>query len=171
MIAAITRSDNDSAEQVWESLGDPVTAAGKVQAVLSQAGDPTVVQSQRIRPEYTAFGQTEWSLSNQVHFLSQAACDAANAPVLDLMGQIEADQRWGLGGIPGAQFKGGWGPDANGKYLVRQLGVIPAGNGKVAVAIAAAPASGAFGDGTHTLDTMTQWISSHLDQMPSGTCS
>jgi beta-lactamase class A len=56
MIASITESDNAAAELLWESLGDPATAATKVGSVLRETGDPTVVQSQKVRPEYTAFG-------------------------------------------------------------------------------------------------------------------
>ena len=49
MTAAITESDNAAAELIWASLGDPVTAAGKVEAVLRQTGDLTTVQSQKVR--------------------------------------------------------------------------------------------------------------------------
>lgn len=172
MDAAITRSDNAAAEQIWEGLGDPVKAAGKVQAVLGETGDPTDVEWRRIRPEFTAFGQTIWSLSNQVHFLSRAACDSRNTPLLDLMNRIEDDQRWGIGAISDVRFKGGWGPSTSGKYLVRQLGLIPAPNGgTLAVALAAEPASGSFDDGIQALDKLAGWISSHVDQMPSGNCT
>jgi hypothetical protein len=171
MDAAITRSDNDAAEQVWEGLGDPVTAAGKVQAVLRETGDPTIVESKRIRPQFTAFGQTIWSLSDQVHFLSRAACDPRNTALLELMNRIQDDQQWGIGAIPHARFKGGWGPSTTGKYLVRQTGLIPTPNGTLTVALAAEPASGSFDDGIHTLDKLAQWISSHIEQMPSGNCT
>jgi beta-lactamase class A len=76
MTLAITESDNSAAESIWGSLGDPVTAAHKVEDVLRQTGDPTIVQSQRVRPGFTAFGQTNWSLTNQVRFTSVAVCDS-----------------------------------------------------------------------------------------------
>jgi hypothetical protein len=65
MTAAITESDTAAAESIWASLGDPGTAARKVDAVLRDTGDPTTVQSQRVRPEFSAFGQTEWPLIDQ----------------------------------------------------------------------------------------------------------
>jgi hypothetical protein len=170
MQAAITESDNQSAEQIWESLGDPTAAAQKVDAVLRHTGDPTVVESRRIRPEYTAFGQTIWSLTNQELFLSQAACDARNTPVLQMLNHIQGDQRWGLGTIDDAEFKGGWGPSTGGKYLVRQLGLIPAPHGTLTVAVAAEPASGSFDDGIAALNTIAKWISFHLQQLPAGNC-
>jgi len=170
MTAAITESDNAAAESIWASLGDPVTAARKVEAVLRQTGDSTTVQSQKVRPEFTAFGQTDWSLTDQARFTSVAVCDSANAPVFALMGRVQPDQRWGIGTVPGAQFKGGWGPSPTGSYLVRQLGVLPTPNGRIAVALAAQPASGKFDDGTAALDEMASWLTAHLGALPAGQC-
>ena len=170
MTAAITESDNAAAESIWASLGDPVTAARKVEAVLRQTGDSTTVQSQKVRPEFTEFGQTDWSLTDQARFTSVAVCDSANAPVFALMGRVQPDQRWGIGTVPGAQFKGGWGPSPTGSYLVRQLGVLPAPNGRIAVALAAQPASGKFDDGTAALDEMASWLTAHLGALPAGQC-
>ena len=109
MRAAITASDNQAAEAIWEGLGDPVTAAHKVEAFLRTYGDPTTVQAQKVRPQFTAFGQSIWSLSDQARFVAEAVCDNGNAPILQLMGQIESDQHWGLGTVPDSRFKGGWG--------------------------------------------------------------
>jgi hypothetical protein len=123
MTAAITESDNAAAESIWASLGDPVTAAQKVDAVLRSTGDRTTVQSQsapgvlRIRPD-------GWPLTDQVRFISVAVCDTANAPVFALMGRVQSDQGWGIGTVPGSRFKGGWGPSPTGSYLVRQMGVL-----------------------------------------------
>jgi hypothetical protein len=170
MTAAITESDNAAAESIWASLGDPVTAAHKVEAVLRQTGDFTTVQSQKVLPEFTAFGQTDWSLTDQVRFTSVAFCDKANAPIFALMGRVISDQRWGIGTIPGAEFKGGWGPSPPGGYLVRQLGVLPAPNGRIAVALAAQPSSGKFDDGTAALNEMATWLTAHLGALPAGRC-
>ena len=171
MDAAITRSDNAAAESIWAGLGDPVTAAHKVEAVLRSTGDPTIVQSQKVRPEFTAFGQTDWPLTDQVSFTSAAYCDRANAPVFALMGRIEPDQRWGIGTVAGSLFKGGWGPSPAGSYLVRQIGVLAAPQGMVAVALAAQPASGSFDDGTADLTEMARWLSAHVGDLPAGQCS
>jgi hypothetical protein len=170
MTAAITESDNAAAESIWASLGDPVAAARKVEAVLRQTGDSTTVQSQKVRPEFTAFGQTDWSLTDQTRFTSVAVCDSANAPVFALMGRVQPDQRWGIGTVPGTQFKGGWGPSPTGSYLVRQLGVLPAPNGRIAVALAAQPSSGKFDDGTAALNEMANWLTAHLGALPAGHC-
>jgi hypothetical protein len=170
MVAAITESDNAAAEQIWASLGDPDTAAHKVEAVLRQAGDPTRVESTKVRPEFTAFGQSDWALANQVRFISYAACQDSDEPILNLMGQIEPGQRWGLGTIAETRFKGGWGPSLTGQYLVRQMGVLTTPSGQAAVAIAAQPASGTFNDGTQVLTKISAWLTQHLGMLPAGEC-
>ena len=171
MRAAITLSDNAAAESIWQSLGDPPTAAHEVEEVLAYYGDPTVVEFQKKRPEYTAFGQTQWSLSDQATFLSSAVCDPRNEPIESLMGQISPDQSWGLGMIQGAKFKGGWGPSPEGRYLVRQIGVIPVQDQSTVVAVAVAPASGALSDGTQALTRIANWLNEHAELLPTGHCS
>jgi hypothetical protein len=170
MRAAITQSDNAAAEILWQGLGEPEIAAGKVDAVLQEVGDPTKVQSQRIRPEFSAFGQTIWSLADQTRFLAAAACDSRNEPILNLMGEIAGDQQWGLSSFTDARFKGGWGPSEAGSYLVRQIGVLPVDAGKVVVAIAVQPQSGAFGDGTAELTQIAEWLRGHAAALPAGQC-
>jgi hypothetical protein len=171
MKAAITESDNAAAESIWAGLGDPVTAGQKVDAVLRQNHDPTIVQSQRVRPPFTAFGQTDWPLTEQARFTSAAFCDKANAPVFDLMGRIVPGQSWGIGKISDARYKGGWGPSPSGNYLVRQIGVLTGPNGMVAVALAAEPASGNFDDGVADLNEMADWLHDHLGDLPAAHCS
>ncbi|MGB8388911.1 serine hydrolase, partial [Mycobacterium sp.] len=171
MKAAITDSDNAAAESLWEQLGDPGTAAQKVQQMLQETGDPTTVESRKLRPEFTAFGQTIWSLVNEVRFIASAFCSSENDPIFDLMRHIEPDQKWGIGNIGDTPFKGGWGPSPSGKYLVRQIGVLTTPAGKVAVAIAAEPASGSFEDGTKNLNEVVRWLTDHLGALPAGQCN
>jgi hypothetical protein len=170
MTKAITESDNAAADLIWDGLGDPTGAASAVQDVLRQSGDPTVVQSQKVRPEFTAAGQTIWPLVDQARFMAVALCDPQNAQVFDLMGRIEDDQRWGLGVITGAKFKGGWGPSPEGKYLVRQMGVVPTPGGLAVVTVAAEPDSGSFADGIRVLSTVAEWLGGRLAELPSGRC-
>jgi hypothetical protein len=174
MRAAITKSDNAAAESIWERLGDPVTAAHTVEKVLNEAGDLTTkVESRKIRPEFTAFGQTQWSLADQIRFAAFAACDGRDASVRALMSQIDEDQRWGLGAIPDTQFKGGWGPSEAGSYLVRQFGFVTnRSSGAVSVvAVAVQPTSGSFADGTADLNKIADWLNAHITTLPAGQCS
>ncbi|MEV6554601.1 hypothetical protein AB0M22_02685 [Nocardia sp. NPDC051756] len=170
--AAITASDNAAADTLWQSLGSNQEAAQAVQSVLREGGDAkTTVPATRSRPENSAFGQADWSLADQVRFASRLPCMPQSAPVINLMEQIQAAQRWGLGAFNGAEFKGGWGPDASGAYLVRQFGLISTPTGQLAVAFAAQPDSGAFSDGMTMLDKLSTVISQHLNELAGGRCA
>ncbi len=170
--AAITVSDNGAAQALWNSLGDGPEAAKAVQEVLDEAGDSvTGVAGPRTRMDYNSFGSTEWSLANQARFASKLPCLEQASAVTELMQQITPEQRWGLGSITGAEFKGGWGPDDDtGVYLVRQFGVVPTKSGSVAIALAAQADSGEFEDSTALLDRLALLISHHLDDLRGGKC-
>lgn len=171
MQSAITVSDNAAAQSMWEQLGGGDAAAGKIEEVLAEAGNPaTDVPSELRRAGFSIFGQTDWSLADQARFLARTACDPQAAPVTDLMGQIASGQQWGLGTIDGTYFKGGWGPGTDGLYLVRQFGVVPTPTGRVAVALAAVANSGAFGDGTTALSRIATWVQEHAGDLDAGEC-
>jgi len=164
MRLAITASDNAAAEQLWAFLGTAQPAAFQVQAVLRSTGDgETRVPSQRVRPEFSAFGQTTWSLTNQASFMAALPCIAHSDAVLRLMGDVVPGQRWGLGavGLP-AQFKGGWGPGLGGGYLVRQMGLVTLANGsRIGLAIASEPTDGRFETGTANVTALARWAVAH----------
>ncbi|MEU7765273.1 hypothetical protein AB0B25_09165 [Nocardia sp. NPDC049190] len=169
--SAITASDNAAAEVLWQSLGSAQEAAAAVQAVLREGGDTkTTVPATRSRPDQSSFGQADWSLADQVRFAARLPCLPQSERVLGLMAQIVSSQRWGLGEFSGAEFKGGWGPDLAGNYLVRQFGIITTPSGQIAIAFAVQPDSGAFNDGMNVLDKLTTAVSQHLDELSSGSC-
>lgn len=159
--SALTMSDNSAAESLWATLGSGTTAAAKVDAVLAAHGDSaTRTQAVRVRPPYTPFGQTTWSLVDQVRFAQGIACSPNSATVVSTMGQVTESQRWGLGSLPSANFKGGWGPDRSGRYLVRQFGIVTIGGKRVAVAVAVEPRDGSFASGTAALSSIARWLGS-----------
>jgi hypothetical protein len=162
---AITASDNAAAEALWSSLGSPNAAGAAVQQVLAEAGDnKTRIETRVVRPGFTSFGQTYWSLAAQERFIAGLPCLADSAPVLALMQQIESDERWGLGTLGGqTAFKGGWGPDLEGRYLVRQMGILTLPNGHaVAASIATIPVDGSFATGTANLSRIAEWLVTHI---------
>lgn len=168
MRQAITASDNDAALALWRSLGAADAAGRATDQVLRDFGDATTAtQTEQVRPPYTPFGQTRWSVGDQARFTGHLPCRAEAAPVLAAMGQVISDQRWGLGRIAGARFKGGWGPSSRG-YLVRQLGVIDTPRGQVAVAISTD--AGSFDEGTAVLTRAAEWLQSQQDHLPAGHC-
>jgi hypothetical protein len=161
---AITASDNNAAWELWGTLGSPDVAGATVQRVLASSGDgSTSVETRVLRQGYTSFGQTNWSLSAQQRFIAALPCLANSRPVLSLMQQVEADQRWGLGTLgTETQLKGGWGPDPSGRYLVRQMGIVRLSNGRLlAASIATIPPDGSFATGTANLNEIARWLASH----------
>ena len=107
--AAITRSDNDAALRLWDRLDD---GAAEVEAVLRRAGDDHTRLEREPDPRgYSSFGRTVWSLTAAVTFYGALARgellpDEDTGRVLDAMGRIVPDQRWGLGAAPGNPLQG-----------------------------------------------------------------
>lgn len=170
--AALRNSDNAAAESLWGVLvsthGGASGAAEAVQKVLAMGGDSSTTVSTVGRDGFSPYGQTEWALASQATFMASlaAGCLQGSSYLLEEMGQVSADQRWGLGTAGSQAFKGGWGPGSSGGYLVRQMGTL---NGN-AVAIAALPSDGTFGSGTQMLDQLAQWGAANLPQSSGGRC-
>ncbi|RSZ61273.1 hypothetical protein EAH68_14080 [Corynebacterium hylobatis] len=165
---AVRVSDNQAAQQLWLSLGTPEEAGRATEAILAEAGVATAVQAAVTRPEFSSFGQTRWTPQDQVVFAARLPCLADAEPVLAAMGQIAAGQDYGLGIIPGAHYKGGWGPDPDGRYVVRQFGLVPTdgGQGVSPVALIVRPASGQYADGQAMLTALAQ----QLPDLPAVDC-
>jgi hypothetical protein len=170
---AITASDNAAVMSLFNDLetrdGGLAAASLDVQQVLRDAGDPTTtVNTLQPAGGYSTFGQTQWPLLAGTRFF-QALADGCIEPrqaaqlVINLMGQVTSSQRWGLGQADfhgaTAYFKGGWGPDSSGAYLVRQFGIIAdqAGHG-FAVGVIAKPADASFASGVAILDQLARLI-------------
>lgn len=169
--AALTQSDNSAAEELWSSLGPPSTAAGRVYEVLRDGGDATtVVESQRLRPGFTAFGQTLWSLPAQARWMAGLPCSPDASTVLAPMRRVIPSQQWGLGVADGAAIKGGWGPDPSGQYLVRQMGILTSGRGSTAIAISARANDGTFASGTQLMTSVARWLVARQERLPAGNC-
>ncbi|MGI8461954.1 MAG: serine hydrolase [Solirubrobacterales bacterium] len=137
--AALQSSDNEAALALFESLtqieGGLEQASAAIDSVLRRSGDGRTTVNTEPSPEgYSTFGQTEWPAEQANRFFRALAAGCLLPPedteyVLSLMQGVLANQRWGLGVTPvpnGASvaFKGGWGPEADGGYLVRQSGIV-----------------------------------------------
>lgn len=167
---AITVSDNAAAETLWSALGGEPGAAAAVEAVMARAGDGTTrVPTSRLRPGYSIFGQTRWALADQARFAAGLACLPDADPVLGMMTRIDPSQQWGLGRVPGAAFKGGWGPTADGTgYLVRQFGVIASDDGLVGVALSTHAPD--LGSGAAQLSGIGDRIAAEVGNIGGGEC-
>src|SRR5205823_1538855 len=125
----------------------------------------TNVETRVLRPGFTSFGQTQWPLAVQERFMAALPCLANSGSVLSLMKQVVPDQRWGLGTLGfTTEFKGGWGPDPEGQYLARQMGIIERSRGRsLAVSIATIAADGTFATATANLRQIAEWLVAHVD--------
>ncbi|HYB24793.1 MAG TPA: hypothetical protein VED41_13405 [Solirubrobacteraceae bacterium] len=176
--AAITESNNEAILDLFHDLeqleGGLISASSYIQELLRSSGDEETVIATAPPPPgaVTTFGQTEWKPSNAVKFFSALARGCLlSAPathyVLNLMEHIEPSESWGLGsaGFASVAFKGGWGPEPDGAYLVRQSGIVEVGSSRaVAVGIVAFPPAGAgsFETGTAMLTETATWLRLHL---------
>ena len=156
--AMITESDNAAAERLWSQLGEPMSAARQVQAVLRDFGDErTEVEARRLRADYTPFGQTQWALADQARFVAGMAGASSVSPVVELMNDLVTGHRWGLA-AKGSAAKGGWGPGLGEDYLVRQLAIVAVGSTTVGVALAAEVPTGGYEAGVDVVDELADWV-------------
>ncbi|MEZ2122784.1 hypothetical protein [Corynebacterium sp. CCM 9203] len=160
---AITQSDNAAFDALWHSLGDGVEAAKATEEVLRSGGDDTTILPDVTREGFSAAGQTDWSLLQQARFAQQMTCIPGAGAVLTAMNQVIDTQSYGLGTIPALPFKGGWGPDRDGDYLVRQFGILQTADGFVGIALAVRPEDGTYGTGRHILDRMAERIATGIE--------
>ena len=169
--SAITYSDNEAAKAAWAGLGEGTAAAQAAQSVIAEAGDTaTQVQSQVTRPEFTAFGQTMWSVGNQAKFMAGLRCVEGAQPIIDAMGVADPAQAYGLRTLPGALMKGGWGPSPAGSYDVRQMGIVQLGGHNVAVALIASSPDGQYASTQTVLTSMAEALAQAETQWPSPAC-
>ena len=187
---AITASDNQSILNLFGDLerlkGGLAGASTYVEQLFRQSGDAETVVATASPPSgaVTTFGQTEWAPGNAVKFFQAlgSGCllsSSQSSYVLGLMQRIIPSESWGLGsggfGVPVA-FKGGWGPEPSGAYIVRQSGIIDPGSARgAAVSITANPPAGggSFSTGTQMLTQTARWLSAELvlRTHPPATCS
>ncbi|WP_297552877.1 hypothetical protein [uncultured Corynebacterium sp.] len=169
--SAITYSDNEAAKAAWAGLGEGTAAAQAAQSVIAEAGDTaTQVQSQVTRPEFTAFGQTMWSVGNQAKFMAGLRCVEGAQPIIDAMGVADPAQGYGLRTLPGALMKGGWGPSPAGSYDVRQMGIVQLGGHDVAVALIASSPDGQYASTQTVLTSMAEALAQADTQWSSPAC-
>ena len=161
----ITQSDNAAAEELWSQLGDPAEAAQHVQAVIREAGDTaTVVESRRLRSEYTPFGQTQWSLAHQAQF-------AAGLPhIPDAVPRRRSDaqpqQPTTLGtGCQRLCRKRRLGSGNRRRLFGPPVRDRPDRSGTVGVALAAETHDGEYEAGVDVVNTLADWVVDHLSEL------
>lgn len=177
--SAITESNNESVLALFGDLeqlkGGLVGASQSMESLLRMSGDNETVVTTAPPPPgaVTTFGQTEWRPGEAVKFFRALALDCLLSPsrtnyVLGLMENIEPSESWGLGsaGFSSVAFKGGWGPESGGGYLVRQSGIIDPRSPSNGVAVAIVAFAPSFGAGTEMLTSTATWLRQHLRLSP-----
>ena len=166
-------SDNAAAESIWAGLGGPGAAAHKVDVVLRQSRRPDRRAVAEARPEFSAFGQTDWLAGEPARGSSRQPCATrSNAPIFALMGRVEPDQRWGVGIIPSSRFKGGWGPSPSGGYLVRQMGVLRRSERNDRRRPCRTTLSREHSTTARRISPRWRsWLTAHLGELPAGQCA
>jgi hypothetical protein len=163
---ALTASDNSAAARLFGGLGSVDAAAAKVTRVLRDAGDRDTVVATAGRDSFSPYGQTDWSLAGPHRFMAALAGGclgdrASREFVLALMGRVTSD-RWGLGASDRpARWKGGWGPDPDGRYLARQMGVLEFGSRRLVVALAVRPHDGTLATAQRIASELARWAADH----------
>lgn len=169
--SAVSASDNTAAEQLWRELGDSSQAAMLTEEVLYEGGSPLAVNQVQSRSGFTSFGQTAWSVPEQARFAANLPCVLGAEGVLSAMSNVVAEQQYGLGQFPNARFKGGWGPEPDGMYTVRQFGLVPTTAGEVAVSLWVTPASGSYSDAQSMADFVVAGLHPETGELPIASCS
>jgi hypothetical protein len=183
--AAITLSDNSAILALFSDLeadaGGLFGASTYATSLLRRVGDDqTQVTTAPPPPGYaTTFGQTPWTPTAEVRFFRALTLDCV-LPRADtdfellLMRDIEPSESFGLGsaGFRQVAFKGGWGPEPDNQYGVRQTGIIGAGDSGLVVSLIADPVS-TFTVGQSVLDQVAQWLRGEvrLTRRPAGSCA
>jgi beta-lactamase class A len=184
--AALTRSDNDAALALFDRLGEleggVVPASHAIEDVLRRSGDDETMVNTKPSPEgFSTFGQTVWRAEASTLFFRALAggclLDTGDTDyVLSLMESVAADQRWGLGEaeVPAGSkvaFKGGWGPEPDGGYLVRQSGVVSQDDAGYVLSVIAFPGdtgSGSFAAGQDLVTEAARMVSKQASTGPRG---
>jgi hypothetical protein len=177
-VDALTASDNEAAAALFGRLEDKyggvAGASQAVESVLRLAGDSSTTVATAPPPPgaVSTYGQTDWSLLSSVEFYGSLVNGCLLGPsgteyVESLMESVIPEQRWGLGeaSFPSdwsVGMKGGWGPEADGVYLVRQSGFVRDGNRGFVVAMMAIDDSGNYSAGAADLTQMAQWLAAEL---------
>lgn len=177
--AALTRSDNDAAKALFRTLvsrnEDVDGASAKIDETLRASGDDrTNVNTVDPGNGFTTFGQTEWSTAASAKFFRALANNCLLSKpdtkyVLDLMEQVASDQNWGAGsaGFDSSHvaYKGGWGPESGGDYLVRQDAIVGTGSRGIVIAMISLPggAGDSFAAGQQAMTKMAEWAAENVN--------
>lgn len=167
---ALNTSDNDAILAVFNAGGAGAMNEAMTK-ILRKAGDNDTKISTSKGDGITTFGQTIWSLENQVKFMSALSegkvVDKKSSDYI-LKKMKDPIQKWGLGTIGASAYKPGWGGTVN-----RQMGIVPGPSGKdYAVAIGQSDSGGNENpENVKGNDELAKWLQENVFGKDSGDTS
>jgi hypothetical protein len=150
---AIERSSNLAARRLFAIMAIDLGLDGarhELQRIMEAAGDTETTVAATVDPAtgVTSLGTTEWGLVEALRFFRHLARGRLLSPsdtayVLDLMRRVSPPDRWGIAdAVPPTAplaFKGGWGPEPDLRWLVRQVAVVGEGDSASVLAVMVKP--------------------------------
>lgn len=158
--AAIARSENLPAAELWQLLGGGTAAARQLEELLAPYGE---VDALSLAREFmpTPIGLIAWPLAGQAEFASHLPCLPGAEEVYQAMGEIVPWQVDGLGSIAGMHFKGGWSAEEDvGKrtYTYRQMGALETPDGVIGMAVLVHPEDGEHATAVQMVDDLAEGL-------------
>ncbi|WP_165164773.1 hypothetical protein [Corynebacterium qintianiae] len=140
--SSIEWSDNASAYSLLQCVGEE-----SVEEEVADAGAVIDVRS--------AFGRSQWPLASAARYAWHLSTLDEDNEVIIAMRDVVDGQRWGLGNLENAAFKGGWSGDRlDGSWHSRQLGFVRVDGQALGIAIAARSPAGSYVSTTEALDKL-----------------
>lgn len=163
--AAVARSENLPAAELWQLLGGGTSAARQLEDLLAPYGGVDALSLAReFKP--TPIGLIAWPLAGQAEFSSHLPCLPGAEEVYQAMGEIVPWQVDGLGSIEGMHFKGGWSAEKDvGKrtYTYRQMGALEIRDGVIGMAVLAHPEDGEHATAVQMVDDLAEGLEEMVD--------
>lgn len=158
--AAITRSENMPAAELWQSLGGGTSAARQLEDLLAPYGG---IDALSLATEFspTPIGLIAWPLAGQAEFSSHLPCLPDAEVVYRTMGEIVPWQVDGLGSIEGMHFKGGWSAEedeGSRPYTYRQMGALEIRGGVLGMAVLVHPEDGEHATAVQMVDDLADGL-------------
>jgi hypothetical protein len=86
------------------------------------------------------------------------------------MRNLGGNQQWGRAPFADVAAKGSWGPESDGRYLVRQLALVTNDSGTFGASLTAKPGDGSVETGQAMMDALGSWMRVRSDDIAGGHC-
>lgn len=151
---ALIWSSNEATDRLYAGLGEDADA--KIQNVIAEVSPAPTINAGDWWPA------NQWAVTGQAQFARKVECLDPDRSVIINMSNVVDEQRYGLGRLHGAMFKGGWSPMDDGQFYARQFGNFRTAQGSVGVAIAAQASNGSYATAQAMLNELADEIAGNI---------